>query len=459
MPSGGRGRNVRVGYKCSDGVIMEQRVRGCSVLKGEITPPGDKSISHRALIMNGIASGRARIENLAPGDDLGATISCLRALGVQIIEEGSALIVSGVGRKGFSEPVDVLYAGNSATTMRLLAGPLAAQPFLTIVTGDESLCARPMDRLIHPLRLMGAEIWGRKGDSLAPLAIKGNKLKGIDYRLPMASAQIKTAILIAALFAKGNTTIEEPAPSRDHTERLLNAMGVKLERNGNRIEIIPHIPLSPIDVRVPGDISAAAYWLVAGAIHPNAQIRIKNVGINPTRSGIIDVLLQMGAKLRVEEKRIEGGEPVADLVIESSDLVATQVGGSLIPRLIDELPLVALAGSCARGTTTIVDAQELRVKESDRIGTTVRELSSLGVDIEELPDGMVIRGRGGLAGGEREEKLRGGECASHHDHRLAMTLGIAALVAQEETVIHNAEAVAISYPNFWQDLERLAIGI
>lgn len=429
---------------------MKQRVKGSSILRGEITPPGDKSISHRVLILNSIARGRARIENLAPGDDVCATMSCLRALGVEITEEGGTLIISGVGRAGFREPTDVLQAGNSATTMRLLAGLLAAQPFLSIVTGDESLRARPMGRLIHPLRLMGAEIWGRGSDSLAPLAIKGNKLKGIDYHLPVASAQIKSAILIAALFARGNTTVVEPAPSRDHTEHILMTMGVKLQREGTRIKITPAAPSAPSDVRVPGDISAAACWLVAGAIHPNAQIKVMNTGINPTRSGIIDVLVQMGARLGVERVRRESGELVADLAIESSDLVATQIGGSLIPRLIDELPLIALAGSFARGTTTIVDAQELRVKESDRIATTVRELSRLGVDIEEMPDGMVIHGGGGLAGGE---------CASHHDHRLAMTLGIAALVARGETVINNAEVVAMSYPNFWQDLERLTSGI
>ena len=427
---------------------MEQRVKGCSILRGELAPPGDKSISHRALILNSVAKGRARIENLAPGDDLGATISCLRALGVEIIEEEGMLTVSGVGREGFMEPTDVLHAGNSATTMRLLAGLLAAQPFLSIVTGDESLRARPMGRLIHPLRLMGAEIWGRGHDSQAPLVIKGNKLKGIDYRLPVASAQIKSAILIAALFAQGNTTVAEPAPSRDHTERFLRAMGVKLQREGARIKLIPSASPTPIDVCVPGDISAAAFWLVAGAIHPNAQLKVINTGINPTRSGILDVLLQMGAKLRVERERRESNEPVADVVIESSDLVGTQIGGNLIPRLIDELPLIALAGSFARGTTTIRDAQELRVKESDRIGATVRELSRLGADIDELPDGMVIRGG---------RKLTGGECSSHHDHRLAMTLGIAALVAQGETAIHDAEVVAMSYPNFWQDLEKLTI--
>ncbi len=435
----------RVGCEWRMGSILERRVKGCVSLRGEIAPPGDKSISHRAVILNSIAWGRARIENFAPGADLGATVSCLKNLGGGISEEGGVLTIAGVGQEGFEEPPDVLNAGNSATTMRLLAGLLAAQPFLSIVTGDESLRSRPMSRLIHPLRLMGAEIWGR-GDSLAPLVIRGNRLKGIDYRLPIASAQIKSAILIAGLFAQGTTTVEEPAPSRDHTERLLSAMGAKLERDGPRIALTPYTSLSPVDVQVPGDISSAAFWLIAGAIHPNAHIKIINTGINPTRSGIIDVLLQMGAKLRVERERVVGGEPVADLEVESSDLVGTEIGGSLIPRLIDEIPLIALAGAFARGTTTIRDAQELRVKESDRIGATVNELSTLGADIEGLPDGMVIRGG---------SKLQGGDCSSHQDHRLAMTLGIAALVAEEETVIHDAQVVEMSYPNFWQDLERL----
>lgn len=425
---------------------MEQRIKRCSVLRGQITPPGDKSISHRAVILNSIASGRARIENFAPGDDLLATVSCLRALGVEIVHEGDTLTVSGVGRDGFREPPDVLNAGNSATTMRLLAGLLAAQPFLSIVTGDESLRSRPMGRLIHPLRLMGADTWGRGDDSLAPLVIKGNRLKGIDYRLPVASAQVKSAILIAGLFAQGETTIEEPTPSRDHTERLLRAMGAKLQGDGSSIKLLPSAALSPIDVHVPGDISSAAFWLVAGAIHPDAHIKVINTGVNPTRRGIIDVLVQMGANLKIENERMQSGEPVADLIIESSQLVATQVGGGLIPRLIDEIPLVALAACFARGTTTIRDAQELRVKEADRISATVKELSTLGADIEELPDGMAIHGG---------RKLRGGDCSTHQDHRLAMTLAIAALVAHGATLVRDAEVVAVSYPSFWQDVKRL----
>jgi 3-phosphoshikimate 1-carboxyvinyltransferase len=428
---------------------MDRSINACSRLRGEVVPPGDKSISHRALILNSIAEGKAKIDNLAPGEDVRATITCLQALGVDIVEKKGLYIVSGAGPGGFSEPQDVLYAGNSGTTTRLVTGLLAAQPFLSVITGDESMRSRPMARLIQPLRQMGADIWGRGNDSLAPLAIRGGKLKGMEYRLPVASAQIKSAILIAALFAKGKTTVIEPAPSRDHTERMMKSMGVNIRKKGVRVDIVPSAPRSPIDVRVPGDLSSAAFWLVAGAIHPDAKIKVVNTGVNPTRSGIIEVLQGMGARITVEWPRNESGEPVADIVVESSELVGKQIRGKLIPRIIDELPLIALAGAFARGTTTIMDAQELRVKESDRIGATVRELARLGIDIEELPDGMVIRGG---------QQPVGGECSSHRDHRLAMTLGIAALVARGETVIHDAEAVDVSYPNFWQDMERLSMG-
>ena len=428
---------------------MDKIVTGCPRLRGEISPPGDKSISHRALLLNSIPKGRAKLENLGPGDDIRSTISCLRAIGVNIREQGDVVIVSGVGKSGFREPEDVLSAGNSGTTMRLISGLLAAQPFRSVVTGDESLRSRPMGRLIQPLRLMGAEIWGRKNDTLAPLVIKGDKLKGIEYHLPVASAQIKSAILIAALFAQGSTTVVEPAPARDHTERLLRTMGVKMIIDGPTIELIPSVIRSPVDVRIPGDISAAAFWLVAGAIHPDARIRIKGTGLNPTRTGIIEVLLKMGANLKVEGERRSGGEPVADITVESSELTGLKLGGGIIPRIIDELPLVALASAFARGTTTISDAQELRVKESDRIAITVKQLSRLGVDIEELPDGMVVRGG---------RMLRGAECSSSGDHRLAMTLGTAALMARGETVVHGAEAVNVSYPGFWDDLERVSAG-
>lgn len=426
---------------------MEQRVKACRALRGEVIPPGDKSISHRAVIFNGISDGVARITNFSPSADCSSTIDCLTALGVEI-EVSSDVIVSGVGKRGLSEAKDVLNAGNSGTTMRLLTGLLSAQPFLSIITGDESLRSRPMGRIIQPLRLMGAQIWGRGGNSLAPLVIRGSQLHGIEYRLPVASAQVKTAIMLAALFAKGDTIIEEPAPSRDHTERLLRAMGAEVEVHPPQISVRPiSAPLSAINLHIPGDISAAAFWLVAGAIHGDAQIKIPGCGINPTRSGIIDVLRAMGASLKIENQRTEGNEPVADLYIESSTLVGTQIGGDLIPRLIDEIPIIAVAASMAKGATVVRDASELRVKETDRISTTVTQLLKLGAEIQELPDGMIIRGG---------KRLRGAECDSGNDHRLAMALGVVALIAEGETIIHNAEAVNISYPGFWRDLERLS---
>ena len=420
-------------------------------LIGEIAVPGDKSISHRALIFNSLALGNSKIRNLSPGRDCVSTINCLKALGVKLEkqkDEPSAILLHGVGGTGLTEAKDVLNAGNSATTMRLLSGVLASQPFLSILTGDFSLRSRPMKRLVEPLRLMGAEIYGRGNDSFAPLVIRGKRLNGVDYSVPVPSAQIKSAILLAGLFAQGNTTVEQLQPSRDHTERLLKLMGAKLEVDTYSVSLTPlSSPLASVDICVPGDISSAAYWLVAGAIHQNAKIRIVNCGVNPTRTGIIDVLLAMGATIRVENQRLEGNEPVADLYIESSRLKAIEIGGDIIPRLIDEIPLLAVAACLAQGKTIIRDADELRVKESDRIVTTIRELSRLGAKIEELSDGMVIHG--GRA-------LLGAEVRSHSDHRLAMSLAVAGLVAGGNTSIQNAHVAEISNPDFWKELDGLA---
>jgi 3-phosphoshikimate 1-carboxyvinyltransferase len=357
--------------------------------------------------------------------------------------------IHGVGVMGFTEPDTVLDAGNSGTTMRLLTGLLAGQAFFTVITGDASLCSRPMGRVIHPLRLMGARIYGRNRDTLAPLAIKGQELHGLDYTLPVASAQIKSAMLIAGLFSqqKGRTVVREPAVSRDHTERMLRAMGVKVTAEGPVVTLMPPAaPPKAIDVHVPGDISSAAYWLVLGAIHPNARVRIKGTGVNPTRTGIIDVLLKMGARIKAENERVINNEPVADLVVESSELTAAEIGGDLVPRLIDEVPVLAVAACLATGTTVIKDAAELRVKETDRIAFLVAELSKMGANVEELPDGIIIRGGG---------KLNGAECSSHGDHRIAMALGVAGAIANGETLIEDAGVVDISYPGFWQELERL----
>ena len=426
-------------------------IKPCHRLEGEVTPPGDKSISHRAVILNSIASGEAEIVNFSLGGDCWSTVSCLRALGTRIRGSGTpdfpALLVSGVGGRGLTEASNVLNAGNSATTMRLLGGLLSSQPFLSIITGDASLRSRPMGRLIEPLRLMGAEIWGRGRDSFAPLVIKGRKLHGAEISLSIPSAQIKSAILLAGLFAQGKTALQQLVPSRDHTERLLKQMGAELKSDGKLISLNPLTsPLKAISFTIPGDISSAAYFLVAAAIHPDARIVVRGCGVNPTRTGIIDALVAMGAKLKIKNERLNANEPLADIVVESSKLRGIEIGGAMIPRVIDEIPLLAVAGCFASGKTVIKDAAELRVKESDRIATVSRELTKMGAKIEELPDGMIIYG---------SKSLSGAEVDSHLDHRLAMSLAIAGLMAEGETVINHAQTVNVSYPSFWSAIASL----
>lgn len=432
---------------------MEQRVRSPSRLRGTVVVPGDKSVSHRAAILNALASGPARVENFLVGEDTGATLDCLRALGVGwSLEEagglGMTLHIHGPGRERLRESEDILDARNSGTTMRLLAGVLAAQPFFSVLTGDSSLRSRPMDRVVHPLRKMGGQVWGRGDGAYPPLAIRGGELQGIHYRMPVASAQVKSALLLAGLFAGGETVVEEPVPTRDHTERMLRAMGARLSREEGLVRVEPLArELSPLDLRVPGDISAAAFWMVAAALHPDAELHLPGVGVNPTRSGIIDVLRDMGADLEVAEEREQGGEPVADITVRSSRLAPAEVSGDLVPRLIDEIPVLAVAAALTPGRTFIRDAAELRVKESDRIATTCRELGRLGARVEELPDGLAIDG---------VPSLSGARCQSHGDHRLAMALGVAGLLARGETVIAGAGAAEVSYPAFWSDLTLLA---
>lgn len=428
---------------------MERLVRPPAALRGTLAPPGDKSITHRAAILNAIARGQAVVENFQRGADCLATLRCLRLLGVPWRwRDGSTLEINGVGLHGLREPPAVLDCRNSGTTMRLLAGLLAPQPFLSLLSGDASLRSRPMDRVIAPLRLMGADIRGRQGDTRAPIAVQGRPLRGIRYDLPVASAQVKSALILAALYAQGETVLREPAPSRDHTERMLAAMGASLRFGEGAVAVQPAAgELSPLSLRVPGDISAAAQWVVLAALHPEAEVRITGVGVNPTRTGVLDALRLMGAEIRLEEERLWGPEPVADIVVRSSRLRGTVIGGDLIPRAIDELPLLALAGALAQGETVIRDAAELRTKESDRVRTTARELRRLGARVEERPDGLRIQGVGGL---------RGGVVSSHGDHRLAMMLAVAGCVARGETIIRNSQAVAVSYPWFWRDLELLA---
>ena len=434
---------------------MRRSISQARELSGEISTPADKSVSHRAVILNSLAAGEATIDNFSVGQDCRSTLSCLQSLGVsaeRVSPEDSPngtlqLKLSSPGLQGLTEPGDVLNAENSGTTMRFIMGLLASTPFVSVVNGDSSLRTRPMARIVQPLRRMGAEVMGRGGDSLAPLTIRGGELRGIEYDMPVASAQVKSSLIIASLFANGETALHQPALSRDHTERMLEAMGATLIEDGLTLVIKPGSELKPLDVKVSGDISSAAFWLVAGAAHPNAKVRLTNVGVNPSRAEVIEILRQMGAKITLENPRIEGGEPVADLYVESSELRGVEIAGDQIPIAQDEIPVLALAACFAQGKTTIRDAQELRVKESDRIDATTRELNKLGARIQELPDGMVIEGTG---------SLKGGACLSHGDHRLAMTLGIAGLLAQEDVVIDGAEVVDVSYPDFWQDLEILA---
>ncbi len=430
---------------------MNRSVLPAKELTGSLAPPADKSVSHRAAILNSLAAGEVVINNFSEGADCASTLRCLRLLGVSAEKmapedsssEAPKLRLASPGLENFHEPEDVLNAENSGTTMRFIMGLLGNTPFVSVVTGDRSLRSRPMGRVVQPLRLMGAQVMGRGGDSMAPLTIRGGELRGIEYTMPVASAQLKSALVMAALFAKGETVLLQPALSRDHTERMLRAMGADLVEDGLALVVRPGPKLRPLDVTVSGDISSAAFWMVAAAAHPNARIRLTNVGVNPTRAGVLDVLRDMGARISAENPRMEGGEPVADLLIESSELNGVEIAGDMIPIVQDEIPALALAASLARGVTTIRDAQELRYKESDRLHATATELSRLGARIEELPDGLVIEGTG---------SLKGGTCSSYGDHRLAMTLGVAGLLADEEVVITESEVVDVSYPNFWEDL-------
>lgn len=426
-------------------------VRRPGSLRGVLRVPGDKSISHRAVLFGAIAEGESHIDNFLVAADCLSTVACVRALGVEVAlhesSDGASVTVQGVGLDGLQEPADVLDCGNSGTTMRLLSGLLAGRPFLAVLTGDASLRARPMGRVLEPLRAMGARVAGRAGDRLPPVVLHGGDLRGVEHHLPVASAQLKSALILAGLRAKGETLVQEPAVSRNHTELMLAAMGAPLRVDGTCVAVRrAERPLTPLRLRVPGDLSAAAFWLVAAACHPDAEVTVTGVGLNPTRAGVIEALRAMGADLAVRNVRLEGGEPVGDITVHSSRLRGTVLAGALIPRLIDEVPVLALAAAVADGDTIVRDAAELRVKETDRIAATAAELGRLGARIEPLPDGMVIRG-GAV--------LRGARCHSRGDHRLAMTLAVAGLLADGETTIEDAGAVDVSYPAFWHDLARL----
>jgi 3-phosphoshikimate 1-carboxyvinyltransferase len=421
-------------------------------LQGVVQVPGDKSISHRALLFGAIAEGTTRITGLLPAEDPLSTTACLRAMGVTIsaIEAGQAVSVEGVGLDGLREPEDVLDCGNSGTTMRLMLGLLAGRAGRHFVlTGDGSLRRRPMRRVGGPLAQMGAQISGRSGGNLAPLAIQGQQLRGATIRTPVASAQVKSALLLAALTATGDTTVIEPVQSRDHSERMLRAFGAQLSVGGpglTEVTVTPGASLRGQDVIVPGDISSAAFWLVAGAITPGADLTVQNVGLNPSRTGVLDVLKQMGARIELLNGREVAGEPVGDLRVTHGPLQAFTIGADLIPRLVDEIPVLAVAACYAEGISRVSGAEELRVKETDRLAVMARQLGAMGARIEEFADGMAIEG--GVA-------LQGADVDSETDHRVAMSLAVAAQVAHGPTQLHRPEAAAVSYPGFWEDLERL----
>ena len=419
-------------------------------LNGRIQVPGDKSISHRALMLGAIATGETAIKGLLLGEDPHRTAACFQAMGAEITDlEAEWVKVKGLGLGNLREPVDVLNAGNSGTTLRLMLGLLASQPdcFFT-VTGDASLRSRPMSRVVNPLQQMGAQIWGRQNNSLAPLAIQGNRLHPIHYHSPVASAQVKSCILLAGLMCDGRTTVTEPTLSRDHTERMLKAFGADLtvDPTSRSVTIAGPSQLQGQTVIVPGDISSAAFWLVAAAITPGSELVIENVGVNPTRTGVLEALANMEADITLENERLVTGEPVADLRVRHSRLKGCVIAGDLSPRLIDEVPILAVAALFAEGTTVIRDAQELRVKESDRLAVMASQLSRLGGQLTELPDGLEIRGGA---------TLRGAEVDSYTDHRVAMSLAISALRSTGVTQIRRAEAAAVSYPNFKSTLEAI----
>ena len=416
-------------------------------LKGEITIPGDKSISHRSVMFGSLAEGTTEIHGFLKGADCLSTISCFRQMGIRIEEKNGIIYVNGNGLHGLSAPSDTLDVGNSGTTTRLMSGILAGQKFTTCLSGDESLNSRPMKRIMTPLSMMGAEIESVHGNGCAPLKITGRPLKAIHYNSPVASAQVKSAVLLAGLYAEGITSVTEPALSRNHTELMLESFGAKVAIDGLTASITPPDNLYGQKIIVPGDISSAAFFIVAGLITPNSEILIKNVGTNPTRNGILKVCEAMGADITYLNEQTGKGEPVADLLVRTSTLHGTVIEGSIIPTLIDELPVIALLACFAEGTTTIKDAQELKVKESNRIDLMANNLNAMGAHVTATDDGMIIDGG---------HPLHGASIFCKYDHRIAMTFAIAGINADGKTDIVDSDCVSVSYPTFFEDLEQLS---
>ena len=415
-------------------------------LKGEITVPGDKSISHRSIMLGSIASGITEVHGFLNGADCISSMNCFRQMGVDIDYDGSIVTIHGNGLHGLKAPADTLDVGNSGTTTRLMSGILAAQNFSSRVIGDDSICRRPMKRIITPLSMMGADITSERGNDCAPLIINGRKLKGIHYDSPVASAQVKSCVLLAGLYADGETSVTEPYVSRNHTELMLNAFGGSCTTLGTTATVTSDPVLTGQKIVVPGDISSAAYFLVAGLIADNSEITIKNVGINPTRDGIIDVIKMMGGDITFANVNADSGEPTADITVKTSSLKGCVIEGDIIPKLIDEIPVIAILACFAEGETVIKDAAELKVKESNRIDVMVNNLSAMGADITGTDDGMIIRGG---------KPLHSAVIHSKKDHRIAMSFAIAAMCAEGETEILDADCVNISYPDFYRDLENL----
>ena len=417
-------------------------------IRGELFPPGDKSISHRSVIFLSLATGKARVKNFLFADDCLRTVTIMERLGADIIREDDGLVITGRGLRELTEPDDVLYCGNSGTTMRLMLGVLAGTGFFSVLTGDESLSRRPMGRVTEPLGRMGAVIHGRENGKYPPLAVIGADLSGWEFDLPISSAQVKSALLFAGMRANGVTRVREPSPSRDHTERMMDYFDIALSREDDGWLAVEAVDgFDARDIIVAGDLSSAAPFIVAALIVPGSELVIQNVGLNPGRVGILDVLMEMGGDITVESRRDVSGEIVGDLVVRSSPLRGMTIGGDMIPRVIDEIPVLATAAATAAGETRIVDAGELRVKESDRIASTVTNLKALGIDAAELPDGMIIQGGG---------RIEGGRVDSFGDHRAVMAGAVAGMVSEQGVTISNASSVTISYPEFFNHIRSLS---
>jgi 3-phosphoshikimate 1-carboxyvinyltransferase len=427
---------------------MKRVLQSKKPLRGEISVPGDKSIGHRAVIFGSIAHGSSRISNLSGGEDNQRTVQAFKDLGVKISTQGETLHIEGKGWEGLTAPKHVIDCGNSGTTMRLLSGVLAGRPFTTVLDGDQSLRRRPMQRVIEPLTRMGAHLIGREGTGLAPLEIGGAKLKGIEYPMPVASAQVKSAILLAGLQAAGMTTLAEPQSSRNHTELMIKGFGGEVALDGRRVSIKGGQTLRGNDVRIPGDISSAAFFLVAAALVPGSQVVGRRIGINPKRDGVIEILRRMGADIELLGVTTEAGEPVADLKVTGGRLKGVEIGAELVARTIDEYPILTIAAALAEGVTVIDGVKELRFKESDRISAMTEGLRRLGVEIEEREDGMTIRGR---------ETLQGNKVRSFGDHRIAMSMAIAGLCADGGVEIDDAGCVDISFPAFFDLLDEICL--